>query len=720
MGIFQTNRALEAYIKDYATAIPGPAGGGSTPFSNTYSLEFDGVNEYLTTPAKVNLGVNSTISYWFKGGANANNTLLGEDDNQFDYVIQIATGTNQVAFRVGTKYSTWVGVTELSDNAWHHYAFVRSSTSADLYVDGSLKTKTVVGVYDGTATTFHVLGAQGNFALPIDGFIDEFSGWNSALSSDDIAIISSAPKNLKGLLASNPIVWWRNGDGTALFRNAEWDIPNEMASDYFSQYSMEFDGVNDAVRVGPAATSLGISGAISISMWCKMPAGTVTVGPALGGEDSTGGATRNWGFLLVFNKLYFEHFNTDGTKTQCIDPTASTIQDGDWHHVMGTYSGTNDTNGLKLYIDGLLVNQKTTGSTGTRTAAQSFFIGAQGATGTSYNWEGEIDDVAVFNTDKSGSIATIYNSGVPTDLSEESGLYGYWRMGEGSYWNATNWQLPDYSKKDLFSQKSLEFDGVNDSVGIGATSLGITSAISISAWVKTTATGAYRVIAAEDTTSGSNRNWLLVLDSSNKVAWYLWNTDGTSSSVIRTAANEITDGAWHHILATYDGSTEVDGIKLYVDGVVKNGTAGSTGIRSSATTEPAIGSLTAAANWFWSGNIDDVAIFNNDQSSNISTIYNSGVPTDLSGESGLVGYWIFDDATFSTNWTVPDNSTNSNTGTSANMDEVDLTLDTPTNLYSAISQNMDEEDKVLDAPSNENGMTSVNMEEDSRTTDVPT
>jgi len=109
----------------------------------------------------------------------------------------LATGTNQVAFRVGTKYSTWVGVTELSDNNWHHYAFVRrrSSTSADLYVDGSLKTKTVVGAYDGTATTFHVIGAQGNFAFPIAGFIDELSGWNTALSGADVATLASGPNN---------------------------------------------------------------------------------------------------------------------------------------------------------------------------------------------------------------------------------------------------------------------------------------------------------------------------------------------------------------------------------------------------------------------------------------------------------------------------------------------------------------------------------------------
>jgi len=165
---------------------------------NNGAWSFDGSDEYINVQS-VNAGTNSTISYWFKGGTNTNHTLLGEDDNQFDYVIQLATGTGQIAFRVGTKYSTWVGITELSDNAWHHYAFVRSSTSADLYVDGSLKTKTVNGTYDGTATTFHVIGAQGNFQFEITGDLSNFQTYNKALTAAEVLQNYNALKGRFGL-----------------------------------------------------------------------------------------------------------------------------------------------------------------------------------------------------------------------------------------------------------------------------------------------------------------------------------------------------------------------------------------------------------------------------------------------------------------------------------------------------------------------------------------
>jgi len=702
------------------------------PFENTYSLEFDGVNEYLTTPAKVNLGVNSTISYWFKGGTNANNTLLGEDDNQYDYVVQLATGTGQVAFRVGTKYSTWVGVTELSDNAWHHYAFVRNSTSADLYVDGSLKTKTVVGVYDGTDTTFHVLGAQGNFALPIDGFIDEFSGWNSALSAANVTALynSGSPTDLKDTLVSNPIVWWRNGDGTALFRNAEWDIPNEMASDYFSQYSMEFDGVDDSIEIG--AASLGITGAISVSCWFKIPTTNTGGGgtniQALVVEDETGGVNRNWNLLwrgTGYNVIYWSIYASDGNYYGNTS-TGFTPNDGNWHHLLGTYDGTTTTNGIKLYIDGVLNHQATSGASGLR--ATSTVEPTIGSLTSAAGWffQGNIDEVSVFDAVKVPSDVSTANR--PIDLSSESNLVAWWRMGEGATWNGTNWLLPDATKSALFSQKSFVFDGVNEYVDCGAFShLNSATALTISVWFKSSTYVSAGVLISLDKHVDIYQGSAAAVNTKGRFTYRLKGAYGNSFKTLGgvevpppgTGAGDLCDGNWHHLCFVWDNSTTT--AIVYEDGVAVITDTSTTGTLNSATENLYIGEGLFAGAAHIDGNIDDVSIFSSAKSAvEVAAIYNSGVPTDLSAESGLVGYWIFDDATFSTNWTVPDNSTNSNTGTSANMDEVDLTLDTPTNLNSGVSASMDEADKVLDSPSNENGMTSVNMEEDSRTEDVPT
>jgi hypothetical protein len=180
----------------------------------------------------------------------------------------------------------------------------------------------------------------------------------------------------------------------------------------------------------------------------------------------------------------------------------------------------------------------------------------------------------------------------------------------------------------------------------------------------------------EDTTSGSDRNWLLGMDSSNKATFVVWNTNGTANQISSTPT--INDGDWHHILGVYDGTSGANKVKLYLDGVLYQTSSGSTGVRSSSTVEPCIGATTDGAGWHWNGNIDEVAVFNTNQTANAATIYNSGVPTDLSSLSPLVYYRMGDGDTWGgSNWTVVDNGSAGRNGTSVNMEQADRVTTIP-------------------------------------------
>ena len=78
-----------------------------------------------------------------------------------------------------------------------------------------------------------------------------------------------------------------------------------------------------------------------------------------------------------------------------------------------------------------------------------------------------------------------------------------------------------------------------------------------------------------------------------------------------------------------------------------------------------------------------------------------------------------EDATFNTNWNVPDNA-GSNTGTSANMTISDLKGEAPNYTGGGLSNNMTIEDRVGDASNSSNNALSYNMDEVDRETDVPT
>ena len=478
------------------------------------------------------------------------------------------------------------------------------------------------------------------------------------------------------------------------------NFPSGGVTPFENEYSLEFDGVNDGVQLGETSTSLGLSTAISVSIWAKMPAGTVTF-KSLIAEDNTGGTTRNWSLIIVYNKIYWSIWNADGSAKSAIDPVTERIQDGDWHHIMGTYDGTTNADAVKLWVDGVNVVSETATSTGIRTEAVTSWIGAIASNGLAWNWEGHLDEASTWSEVKVPDDVRDSETSKPIDLSGKSGLHSWTRMGDGATWNGTNWLLPNAKNSALFSQKSFIFDGVNEYVDCGSFShLNSATALTVSVWFKSdTYTTNGRLVNLEKHVEIYQSN-SAYSNTQGRFYYKLMGAYGNSFKTLggtdASGVGNLVDGNWHHLCFVWDDATTT--AIVYEDGVAVITDTSTTGTLNSVSDNLYIGADPAGANAI-DGNIDDVSIYNVAKSAvEVAAIYNSGVPTDLSTESDLIGYWIFDDATFSTNWTVPDNSTNSNTGTSANMEQVDSVLETPTNLYSAVSQNMDEADRVEDTP----------------------
>ena len=125
--------------------------------------------------------------------------------------------------------------------------------------------------------------------------------------------------------------------------------------------------------------------------------------------------------FLQHNSIYlygYRYFSTSMTQN-------------DWNHVMLTRTAS--TNDWKVFLNGNstpVVTHNDSGNLGARTSAVKMFFGS------GYPGPGvcRIDEVAFWNSDKSGDLANIYGSatpgsGSPTDLTNLS-PYGWWRMGE--------------------------------------------------------------------------------------------------------------------------------------------------------------------------------------------------------------------------------------------------------------------------------------------------
>ena len=416
--------------------------------------------------------------------------------------------------------------------------------------------------------------------------------------------------------------------------NPYWFVAATPGEEYVNYYSNDFDGVDDVVAASTLA-DLGITGdTFSVSFWMKHPG-------SLGNYSTFLGATRNasWnnGFAVMYvntgsppaNQLRFWINGWNAAGYAYADLT--TTEANSWIHVACVYDGTN----TKVYKNGVVgTNGSMTGDIVYEYLGTPFtFMIGRAETATSYDFAGNIDEVAVWNTALSASdITTIYNSGTPADLSSLSPT-AWWRMGDGP-------KYPIIKNQAHFSQISLDFDGVDDYVDCGnASSLQITGALSVSFWVKYTSSGVFCAIA-KDQFPGT-RGWSLWLKSGTIPIFYVWN--GASYYTSGSTSSMINDGNWHHVVGVYNPSTAV---QLYVDGsLVSQNTTSIPASINNTTENLGIGrwALNNATTYSEACNMDDVSIYSSALSaSDITDIYNSGYPKDESERSGLVAYYKFD------------------------------------------------------------------------------
>jgi len=226
---------------------------------------------------------------------------------------------------------------------------------------------------------------------------------------------------------------------------------------------------------------------------------------------------------------------------------------------------------------------------------------------------------------------------------------------------------------------SLNFDGVDDYLNLGDSSDfsfgdGSTdSPFSVSMWVKLN-DGTRQPFFVK---AATNKEYHLMTGASDVLRFRLY--DNINGGYLNTQMNStISTGSWVYYTFTYDGSGSQTGLNIYLDGSLASQTqvySGSYTAMSNTTEELRVGS-SEMNSFYLDGDIDEVALFDIElSSSQITDIYNSGTPTDLSDHTGLTGYWrMGDGATFPT---IPDKSSNSNDGTMTNMASGDITTDVP-------------------------------------------
>ncbi|MFW6164337.1 MAG: LamG domain-containing protein, partial [Planctomycetota bacterium] len=189
--------------------------------------------------------------------------------------------------------------------------------------------------------------------------------------------------------------------------------------------ALTLDGSGDRVRVNTVDVSFD---SFSLSIWAKRQEGA-TGREILMAQGSSGSAYNAMHFGYNNDAQMLFNFYTDDLWVG--QPAGLDFNDGEWHHIAGTFDNTPGSMARRFYYDGVEIASKTGGNIGDFVGAPPFWIGRQGYDARGH-FNGLLDEATVYERVitpaevqqlfSRGAIGGIDMTGTPLTVTADSAL----------------------------------------------------------------------------------------------------------------------------------------------------------------------------------------------------------------------------------------------------------------------------------------------------------
>ena len=626
------------------------------------ALSFDGVNDEVSINSYA-LSGEFTTTIWLNTNSSGDNSLFGVNHSSC-IRVRPNTATPTIELRIGSVFAFYVNAFA---NTWSRLVITRDSNNdITCYLNG-VKSKS--GLLDNTTpSSTGVFNSSSTFNIDslgitqsgweYTGFAADFQIYNTAWDSDDVAYDYANPNNLAidnpnaTITKSNLIGYWALSEGSgsiaydssgegnsgnvydgsilgATYVDKQPTIPQLGMMDWSKSMLFSFSNIGDYISLG---TGYDYGSAATISMLVSADTLTSRYEGIFGSKFNTNGEfiilKQGTTSLLV------------GVNT-CYVIIPNVLVNNIMQFISVVYDPSESGNDrIKVYVDG--GSALTAAITGTvsgnlRNDANNLKIGSP------YTYapvSGYIGEVSVFSTAMdSTEISELYSGGAiknATTHSESASLEGYWKNDGLSTWvdlstNSNNGtvvgspetmtliQNPNDIGKDVLGNSlrlregGFNLDGSGYAEVADSTSLNITTAITLSAWVRFKE-GQYASIISK--TSSTNGFQWYVGTQTIKQKFYIGSASSTGST------NFIPLDTWAYVSVVYNGTS----IQYYLDGQPDGSQALVTSIPTNAL-DLFIGQNNFGSESF-KGIVDDVLIYNDAlTATEILNNYNVGLST---------------------------------------------------------------------------------------------
>ncbi|MEQ8471749.1 MAG: LamG-like jellyroll fold domain-containing protein [Marinoscillum sp.] len=619
------------------------------PFSGN-ALSLPGSSEYLAvnTPNNFDYSTGYTISAWINEPAGGNSTMY----NTLFYAggaagsdIEVYQNSSSGVFTIlhnrdngGTISHYSVSTNFLPDAEWVHFAVTYDGATSRIYVNGELRTTNALLAPVKSASSEMTFGYLNSNAFPaaqvFDGMFDDIRIYNEARTADQLSkdMRTCQSGSDESLLLHYDMESASGSILTDLINNTPAQIKNQNSGGIVADGAISCTYTCSRVMTTEVTIGDDVAPTISVrNITLNLPvSGTAEITPTMIDNGSTDNCSVDSVLVLTLDQTYFD-CNSIGENI-----VTFTVTDE---------AGNSASEEVTVTVVPLINDESVTA------LATDFCPGEiDGTTISVANTKEGIDYLLRKSSDNSVIDGPIKGTGEALDFNTGE-------ITETTTFNvfATNAREPG---------TALDFDGINDFVNAGTDNRGITTKVTLSAWVKTSRSGSNNLIVSKY--NGANGFLMYVnVDGFARIDGRDGSGGYKSSGTSTTAVN---DNLWHHIAATINTTTGE--WKIYVDGMLESATTNTTGGAMSPIKAMTIGSLD---NSYFLGQIDQVLVWNEALGDSLIAA-NSNACTAMD-TSGVVAYFDFNEGSATT---ATDLSANGLDAALTNMDQTtDWVAQTP-------------------------------------------
>ena len=382
--------------------------------SNEGIVNFDGVNDYISTTNELTSPSIFTVEVWVKT-TQTGKKIIGFESNQTGNSSSSYDRHLYVNMSGGISWGIFNGSEQIiqssilvNDGLWHYVVGIFNGQKSELWVDDQKQGElnlTGISIYNGwwRIGSYRLQGWSGSTG---DGFFNGSIGlariWDIALSSSKVLNNYNNTKlRFTDPILENLVLYYDPsnslsypGTGTTISDLTNNNLDGSLINTTFNDPYLVFNGSNSTTSTADNELLEPGSGDWTVEVWINHSVIEGSSRCVLSKTD--GGNAADWGYGIRTNSTGSTYLEVGNGITSITSPSYN-VSINTWYQIVGVWSNV-DSNLIQLYVNGVLIGSNSHSFTSIKNTTRPLSLGSFDGGATFGQWvNGKYGVVRIYN-----------------------------------------------------------------------------------------------------------------------------------------------------------------------------------------------------------------------------------------------------------------------------------------------------------------------------------